>query len=150
MKRWSLLPLLLLIACEGREWRDAETRLAAATVTIRREGFEPLSGPFNGFGSFTDSLRNDWRVTLEPATPYVVGIACTAGCWAVRASVRAPDGASVAADTAATPVLAFTATQGGAYTVALSCTCEGKCWWVGQFYERGAGGRLKPGFAGRH
>ncbi len=136
-----------LTACSSRQWREADTRLETATAGIRRAGFQPMSGPYNNFGSFRDSLTGVWPVELDSATSYVVGAACTAGCDSVAVGLL---GAAAQAGGAGTghPVLAFTTRRGGTYTVMLRgrCAAGASCRWVAQVYQQGASGRLVPGY----
>ncbi len=138
-----------LPACSSGQWREADTRLEAVTAQVRRAGFQPLSGPYNTFGAFQDSLTSAWSVELDSATAYVVGAACTAGCDSVALGVLEP---AARVDSAGTghPVLAFTTRRGGTYTIMLRGHCAGgvgaRCRWVAQVYERGASGRLVPGY----
>lgn len=145
----TLALLAFLAACTGDTWRALDAQLQAASAETRRAGFAPPSGPYNDFGSFTDSLVRAWPVALDSGTAYVVGAVCSEHCTALDAAVAAPGGAALVADTTAAPApfVAFTAPAAGRYTVRLSGRCRGTCWWVAQVYARGVGG-LRPGFAG--
>lgn len=155
---WALSPVTVLAVavlaaaagCGGDQWRALDTQLNAAAEPARREGFAPLAGPHNDFGTFADSLLKPWRVTLDSAATYVVGAACLGGCAALDLAVRGPDAALVTADTTTGPEpwLRFTAPRSGSFTVRVTGRCApgNTCWWIAQIYGRGQG--LRPGFAG--
>lgn len=151
LRRWSWLALLAPAACGGGQWREVDARLNDAAAPVRAQGFAPLSGPFNDFGAFTDSLRYGWEVALDSGQTYVIGAACTAECTALDAAVAAPSGERVAADSAAgpEPFVRLTAAARGTYTVALAGRCRpaARCRWASQVYARGVS-ELRPGFAG--
>jgi hypothetical protein len=132
--------VLLVAACGHAEWREADARLDEAAQAAKADGFTPMSGPHNTFGTFTDSGTVAWRIHLEAHQPYFIAAACTAGCESVRFSVKEPHGETVASDTATgpTPRLVFTAPEEGDYQVMIKhgrCTGE-QCRFVAQVYQK--------------
>ncbi len=147
------LLLLFQLSCTGKRWKEADQRLESVTSDVRRAGFQPMSGPYNTFGSFTGKLSSDWTVRLDSNTAVAVGAACTASCSGVMVMVLAPG----ARDTLGTApgAVTFTTRGAGSYIVVLNgrCAPAEQCSWVAQVYERGASGRLVPGIdpgKGRH
>lgn len=140
-RRWSLVALAAAAgACSGGKWREADARLNAAAEPYRREGFAPLSGPYNTFGDFTGEFGQAWRLPLDSGVAYVIGVDCTAGCTRAQAHIEGQDAASW---------LRVAAPRTDTFTVHLSgsCASDARCWWVAQVYAKGIAG-LRPGFAG--
>lgn len=144
------IPVLLLAAlaaCASGKWREADARLESETAAARSAGYQPMSGPYNTFGAFTDSLATAWAVQLDSNTTYVIGVACTAACSGMSAAVAVPGAPPDSARTGAS-VLTVTTRAAGAYAVSVTARCAAgaRCWWVGQVYQRGVAGRLVPGY----
>ena len=149
----ALLLVLLVGAagCAGGKWREVDDRLQVASQQARHAGFEPLSGPYNTFGSFRDALRQTWHVRLDARTQYAVAAACTEGCESLGVRVTGPDSAagSGAGEAGSRPAITFTSADSGSYAVDIGARCAApRCWWVAQVYARGGAGTLRPGFAG--
>lgn len=149
---WWAAVALAVTACGGGQWREVDARLNDAAQSVRAEGYAPLSGPYNDFGSFQGSTVYRWRVQLDSGVSYAVGAACSAWCEALVMTVRGPDSSIVARDTAehqTRPLVRLVAPVSGTYTALLEGRCAGadECRWVSQVYARGVPG-LRPGFAG--
>lgn len=151
MKRLSLTMIVLAAACGGAQWREADDRLNRAVAGARAEGFAPLAGPYNNYGTFELAFTQSWTITLDSGVSYLVGAACSDGCEGLDAAIRGHGGEIVARDTTDTPVplVRLTPPASGTYTVDLvgKCAAGTRCRWVVQVYGRGVTG-LRPGFAG--
>ena len=127
-------------ACGADQWRELDARLNQAAEPARREGFAPLSGPYNQFGAALGDWRQAWRVPLDSGVAYLIGAACTDDCSGLGVAVG---------DSGAAPWLRFTPPRTDTFTVAVSGRCaEGaRCRWIAQVYAHGVRG-MRPGFAG--
>jgi hypothetical protein len=148
----ALAALVAATSCAGAKWREVDALLAAAAEPVRGEGFTPMSGPYNDFGSFRGVLTQPWTVTLDSGIAYAVAIACSEACEAMTLAVESPDGTTQTRDS--TPdgrasLVRLTAPAGGGHTVRITgqCAVGARCWWASQVYTRSGRG-LRPGFAG--
>jgi hypothetical protein len=129
-----------LAGCGRAEWREADARLNEAAQAARADGFSPMSGPHNTFGTFKDSGTVKWRVHLEAHESYFIAAGCTTACESLHFDIREPHGEMVATDTATgpSPRVAFTPPEEGDFQILIHhgrCTGD-ECRFVAQVYSK--------------
>lgn len=142
MNPWRLGVLasaLLLVGCGRAEWHQADERLNFAAQAAREDGFAPMRGPHNTFGTFTDSGSTTWRVHLEPRQEYFLAAACAASCDSLNFRLTDSNNDEAFADTSVGPAprLVFTPVEGNLRVTFTHGSCHsGRCRWIGQVYAR--------------
>jgi hypothetical protein len=127
-----------VLACGRADWHQADERLNFAAEAAREDGFMPMRGPHNSFGTFSNSGSTTWRVHVEPNQPYFLAAACAPSCSNLDFTVvEAND--SAFADTSAGPAprLVFTPSEGNLRVTISHGPCQsGRCRWIAQVYTR--------------
>jgi len=133
--------LALLASCGRAEWHEADARLNLAATAAREEGYAPMRGPHNTFGTFSDAGSATWRVHLEPHQSYFLAAACAASCDSLNFSIVDSNHDEAFADTSAGPAprLVFTPVEGNLRVTFSHGPCHsGRCRWIAQVYQRPA------------
>lgn len=137
--RSGVLASALLLGCGRAEWHEADARLNMAATAAREDGFIPMNGPHNTFGTFHDSGSTTWRVHLEPRQPYFVAAACAPSCGSLdfRIVDSNHDEAFVDSSAGPAPRLVFTPVEGNLrFTFTYGPCQSSRCRWVAQVYQR--------------
>jgi hypothetical protein len=129
-----------LLGCGRADWHLADERLNLAVGAAREDGFVPMRGPHNTFGTFSDAGSQTWRVHLDPHQPYFLAAACAPSCDSLNFQITDSNHDEVFADTSAgpTPRLMFTPIEGNLRVTFTHGPClgGGRCRWIAQLYER--------------
>lgn len=135
----ALAAVVAATGCGRQQWRDVDRRLNAAAAGLRADGFEPLAGPYNSFGTFAEPGSHEWTIALEAGRRYALVAACAAPCRDLDFTLAAPDGAVLDDTTSgSTALLVFEPASGGRHAVRFrygDCG-TGRCYWAAQIYRR--------------
>jgi len=137
--RLGVLASVLLVSCGRAEWHQADARLNLAAMAAREDGFIPMPGPHNTFGTFSSAGSSTWRVHLEPRQEYFLAAACAASCDSLDFQIVDSNHAEVFNDTTAGPAprLMFMPIEGNLRITFTHGPCHsGRCRWIAQVYER--------------
>jgi hypothetical protein len=127
------------VGCGRADWHQADERLNFAADAAREDGFVPMRGPHNSFGTFSDAGSTTWRVHVDPRQPYFLAAACAPACDSLNFSIVDANHHEAFADTSAGPAprLAFTPIEGNLRVTITHGPCHtGRCRWIAQVYER--------------
>jgi hypothetical protein len=118
--------------------QQIRTQLQTASTTIKDHGYAADREPM--MGSLNSAANESMMVNLDGGVRYAVVGVCDNDCTDVDLRIWAPDGTKLAEDiqTDDTPVLEFTATVTGQYTlrVEMAACSTNPCYWGVQIFKQ--------------
>ena len=125
-------------AAQNTYQQQIRTQLQTASTTVKDHGYAADREPM--MGSLASAANESMMVNLDGGVRYAIVGVCDNDCSDVDLRIWAPDGTKLAEDiqTDDTPVLEFTATVTGQYTlrVEMAACSTNPCYWGVQIFKR--------------